>query len=206
MTKVILINGPARSGKDTLAEAIIQEWLVKIDDTTYATHKFADIMHTFWESVFCTMLDYEDFVEHVKGSKKSIQNPLIGISYRQGMIALSEELIKPMLGKDFFGRYTAADIDFHAKLRNDEYVAVISDSGFKEEAVCIIEKFGAENVLLIKLYRPGFTFVGDSRNYISLEEFGVETVELENLDKEQFERKGVSIIREFVERQTPPRA
>lgn len=207
MTKVILINGPARSGKDTLADVLEDaqyEWASKKDlSYVLCRFKFAGMMHKMWREVFWDYLapDEDTFLDYVDGSKKNEVFEPLGVSYRQAMIAFSEDFIKPLLGTSFFGRYTAQQIARQQLwYPKNELVAIISDSGFAEEAVAIIEKFGAENVLHIKLYREGFTFSGDSRNYIDLEPFGVESVELENITLEQFKRDGTEIVREFIER------
>lgn len=199
MTKVILLNGPARSGKDTLATHI--EYSISGCIGT----KFAEPMQEFWKSIFsAAVLEDDDFVKYTDGDKKNEAHPALGFSFRSGMIDLSEQYIKPRYGLDFFGKVAALSIETRlAFLRNIGFpanCAVISDSGFKEEAVAIIEKFGAENVLLIKLYRPGYTFADDSRNYINLDEFNVETRELQNIELDQFKTDGIAMVREFVER------
>lgn len=201
MTKVVLINGPARSGKDTLAKEAKNHFLSAYE------FKFADVMHNFWQDVFFSMHDYDEAMSRTDGDLKSDPSPVLGLSYRQCMIATSEDFIKPILGNDFFGRLTAAQIakgealekELYRSDPNFQYVALVSDSGFKEEAVAVIEKFGSENVLLLHLYRNGYTYSGDSRGYIHLDEFGVKTVNLENITLEQFTREGVQIIRDFVE-------
>jgi hypothetical protein len=40
----------------------------------------------------------------------------------------------------------------------------------------VVDRFGANNVLLVRLTRDGYTFAGDSRGYIELP--GVRTVEM----------------------------
>ena len=204
MTKVILVNGPARSGKDTLAEFLTNGRFTSDNSPYYFPHqtypfKFAGVMHQLWKDIFLNITEEDDFNDWVDGSRKNETHPFLGCSYREAMIDFSENYIKPRYGINFFGRLTAEEIAQSQKFFKEDIVAVVSDSGFKEEAVSIIEKFGAENVLLVKLYRDGYSFNGDSRNYIDLEEFGVKTVEIENITLDQFRRDAILLIREFVE-------
>lgn len=203
MTKVILINGPARSGKDTLAKALYDNQFDKYgrrrNRPLYDVYKFAGVMQILWRNIFDPIVPDEEFYAWVDGNKKNEKHPFLGYSYRECMIDFSENYIKPRFGLDFFGKLTAEQI-YRDSLMDENMVAVISDSGFKEEAVAIIEKFGAENILLVKLYREGYNFSGDSRGYINLDEFDVETVELENITMAQFERDGIKLVQDFVTR------
>lgn len=208
MTKVILLNGPARCGKDTLGSAMyMSQFNYETNEKVYPKHyvhefKFASVMQNLWRSIFdIACKEDAEFQAYTDGDKKNEEHPELGFSFRSAMIDFSEEYIKPRYGIDFFGRITALDVerlseDFHQA----EIVAVVTDSGFREEAVAMIEKFGAENVLLVKIYRSGYTFNGDSRSYINLDEFGVETKEIENITLDQFKRDGVELIAEFIQR------
>lgn len=204
MTKVVLINGPARSGKDTLGGMIYtSQWRPGEDGLPeikrkVMQYKFAAVMQGLWQDIFYVITSEREYPEWVDGSKKNDPHPFMDVSFRSAMIDFSENYIKPTYGSDFFGRLTAEHIAKNEALLETEHLAVITDSGFKEEAVAIIEKFGAENVLLIKLYRDGYSFTGDSRNYLNLDEFGVQTVELRNKTLEQFRRDGVNVVAKFM--------
>lgn len=43
---------------------------------------------------------------------------------------------------------------------------VFSDSGFQSEMEPLIEQFGIDNVVLVRLNRDGYDFSGDSRSYL----------------------------------------
>jgi hypothetical protein len=85
-----------------------------------------------------------------------------GLSIRQAMIKVSEDVIKPKYGKEYFG--TAASRELV-----EGGINVFSDSGFIEELNPLIRKVGVENILLLQIRREGFTFEGDSRNYLPLD-------------------------------------
>jgi hypothetical protein len=114
------------------------------------------------------MENYDDRV-----LKERAESRLGGLSRREALIYVSEEIIKPKFGKDFFGVKAAQELD-----NTDNYC--FSDGGFQEELVPIINKLGADNIILIQLTREGCDFSSDSRRYINgilVEEFilGVET-------------------------------
>jgi len=43
---------------------------------------------------------------------------------------------------------------------------VIPDSGFAEEVFPIVEEFGEDNILLLRIHRKGCDFSRDSRSYL----------------------------------------
>jgi len=98
-----------------------------------------------------------------------------GLSMRQALIKVSEEVIKPNFGKDYFGKATAMSIINCDAYNLDEDIFYITDSGFIEELdrfVDIVEEQtnGCNHVyLLVNLYRDGTSFekYNDSRSYIN---------------------------------------
>lgn len=103
------------------------------------------------------------------------------MTLRQFYIHVSENLMKPLFGKRVFGKLAVEYIR-----QSHEAVTTISDSGFVDEAMPIIEYFGAEHVLLVRLHRPGKSFAGDSRSYVDLP---VQTIDIENdKDMDAFEK------------------
>jgi hypothetical protein len=83
----------------------------------------------------------------------------VNLSIREAMIYISEIIMKPRFGANFFGVA-------RAKAIVDGEIAVDSSTGFIEELPPLIERLGQENILLIRVHREGATFEGDSRNYI----------------------------------------
>ena len=75
-------------------------------------------------------------------------------------ISLSEDWAKTIFGKRVFGNITKNIID-----NNSNNIFLISDSGFQEEAAALVEHFGKENCLLIRLKRKDTNFDNDSRSY-----------------------------------------
>lgn len=157
MAYILLLNGPPRSGKDTLADMIAEQY-------GFTPLKFATPLREAVPAAFgISQDDWEDLIEEHKGEPCE---RLDGLTPREAQIWLSEEAIKPRFGEDFFGRVLANRIATLEQERHRGYV--ISDSGFVGEAAVLKERFGAENIALMRLHREGCTFEGDSRSYIYL--------------------------------------
>ena len=80
-------------------------------------------------------------------------------SLRQAMIYISELVMRPRFGKNYFGVA-------RAKAIQEGEIAVDSSTGFVDELPPLIARLGQENILLIRVHREGATFEGDSRSYI----------------------------------------
>lgn len=83
------------------------------------------------------------------------------VSPRQYLIHVSENLVKPLLGPSYFGETLRKRIE-----SSDFTNYFISDSGFLEESRAILGMPDVE-VNLIKISRPGTSFEGDSRTYLT---------------------------------------
>lgn len=164
---VIFLNGPPKSGKDTLAKYIVRTTpgfrLVKfakiLKSRTHALYGCSDLPHDFFEK------------------SKDEPNPTFhGLTPRQAYINVSERLMKPSHGTQIYGDMLVKEL---LADRNSVRGYVISDSGFEDEAAPVIKAFGADNCLLIKIVanKRGCSFIGDSRSYIELP---IETLTLYN--------------------------
>lgn len=140
--KIILLNGPPRSGKDTIGE------MLKSHLPLCALRKFAQPIVDFMAREFD--IDMETC------EKDKPHAALYGRTPREVAIAYSERLCKPLFSVRHFGYEALASI-------SDEWSFVVfTDSGFSNEAEVLVEKYPCLQVLL---YRPGYNFQGDSRSY-----------------------------------------
>lgn len=164
--KIILFNGPPRSGKDTAADLTEHELRWKYPT---ARCKFANGLRCMAEAAIeASGLLTEDseivplfFSEYLKDKKSK---DLCGRTPREVLIQMSEGFVKPLFGKDFFGKVLAHQIK---QVKVDKTsLFLISDSGFQEEAEVLMKEFGSENILLIRLHANGKDFEGDSRSHI----------------------------------------
>lgn len=153
MAKVIILNGPAGCGKDTLALKLVEMGVAK------GTTSFKNPMF----NIACAALGsdvYREFIEgyNDRARKEKPEDFLNGLSRRQFMIAISEQFIKPVLGGDYFGKYLAYN------LPDSNDVFVVSDGGFVSEVTPIVA--AGHDVQIFRLHRDGYTFEGDSRGYM----------------------------------------
>jgi hypothetical protein len=174
MTNIVLFNGPPRSGKDTAAglvraafirEAVSLKFALPLK---YLTASFAEFMGD----------KHENVLSDEPGVKERANKFLLGLSPRQFQIMVSEDWMKPKFGDDVFGKIAIQQV----KLYHDwpSRIFLFSDSGFRSEAVALVEEFGPENILLIRLHRIGCDFTIDSRSYIELADLGVTEVDVTN--------------------------
>ena len=162
--RVVFLNGPPGCGKDTLGHLLAGTLLPGV-----RLRKLAEPLKNATHALYGVRAVHGAF-EATKGEPNAV---FFGLTPRQAYIDVSERLVKPALGVDFFGRVLARAI-----LADHAPLTIITDSGFEPEARPIIDAVGAENCLLFRIHRTGHTFAGDSRSYIELDD--VETVNLAN--------------------------
>lgn len=178
MTKVLFINGPPGAGKDEagefLADIVPDARVAKMaNPLKRGTHALfmaltgqlspATVVHAMQPNAF----------EHSKDTPTPMA---LDLSWREAYIAVSEQLLKGLFGREIFGQILAAEIMASPEVP----LWLITDSGFDYEATPVIQAVGAENCTLMRAHRPGHDFAQDSRSYIDLSCFGIETVDVQN--------------------------
>ena len=155
--RVILVNGPAGSGKDAIGEIVARH------NPNARVVRFAEILKLRTHALFGAVdtngnVRPANSFDPVKDQPNDI---FFGLTPRAAYIKVSEQWLKPFAGPQIFG-----DLLLREMVHYDPPVTfVITDSGFLCEALPIIEHFGVENCFRIHLSRPGKTFDGDSRSY-----------------------------------------
>lgn len=152
MTKpIILLNAGIGSGKDYAAQVI---------------HKMTGLPHLeFKGRLFAIALAISGLTQqewdalYTRELKEVPTDKLFGLSPRQFLIKISEEVIKPNFGKQYFG-------DVLGKLAYGTG-AVVSDSGFNKEAEQVVDICGVDNVFVVRFMRGDCSFEGDSRNFLT---------------------------------------
>jgi hypothetical protein len=194
MTLYVLINGPKRSGKTSLANAIVECNEEFVDNALVVgfSYHLKHLVHTIYlgESGMFKNLDYFDDV------KEEPQEVLDGMSWREAYIHYSERVIKPLHGDYWFARQLVHKI----KQRGINLV-LVPDSGFRKEAEYVVREAGANNVLLLRMHRDGHDFAGDSRGYIDLSDLGVRCVSIQNVegDMEHMHAAVITMVKEWYE-------
>ena len=148
---IVLFNGPPRSGKDAGADYFKRNYGWKHLSFKYQLYK---------ETCKYFGCDYEWFMERYDDrSVKEVPHVNLGhMSCREAMIYVSEQVIKPKRGLDYFGQLVANEIDL-----TKDYA--ISDGGFVDELIPVVEKVGSKNFVLVQLTRDGEDYSSDSRRY-----------------------------------------
>lgn len=156
---IFLFNAPPDSGKDYACEFLVNKFK-KSYHTEFKKALYDEVGKFFnVESLFIKRLN--SIREY-----KEIRTPFFDdLSLRGAMIKVSEDIIKPKYGDDFFGKKALEFIDELVLLGYKNIF--FSDSGFIKELNPIADKYQCH---VIKLHRHGRNFNNDSRNYLDLSE------------------------------------
>lgn len=175
-----LINGPPRSGKDTVASMLTGDLFrgrhlklaAELKERTHAAYRlFRHDGQPF---------DHDAY-EETKDQRREVA--FLGLTPREAYIAFHERYLKPVHGPDILGRLL---IEREQRLCGrhkllpwapDASACAVSDAGDAAQCVPLIEAWGRENVTLIHLTRPGCEWTD---NRVRFELLDVETVELNN--------------------------
>lgn len=164
---VVLLNGPSKCGKDTVAQHLVPYLafasmkfaapikrmaaaLLDMDVAAIERHKEAEF------NILCKETRLEDGAfgseRYEYGEKDTL---------RRLLIRISEEFLKPTYGNTFFGRIAVRELQ-----RSNYSLIIFTDCGFVEETSTVIRQIGMGNSILIRLHREGCNFEGDSRSYL----------------------------------------
>lgn len=153
--KLILLNGPPRSGKDTAAKFL--ENHINSVSTALTSH---EKLSAPLKEIFAAVLELEigpDFVVPYYEKRKEDLVETFGVSFRQFQIDCSEKFMKPLYGQDIFSR-----ILLH-RIHDFDGICLVSDCGFQHEFDYLSSK---ADVALIRLFRKNCDFANDSRQYV----------------------------------------
>jgi len=179
--KVIILNAPKNSGKDTIADAICSKMA--------STHRqFKQKLYECTATLFNWDLDTFIYAaEHRVLKEKPVaaltvpsaefhkitaltksnraftvdDNYNVPISPREALIYVSEIVIKPRFGDKYFGESAATLV------KDDTDGTIFSDGGFQEELLPIVDVVGENNVYIVQFTRGDKKdFLGDSRDWL----------------------------------------
>ena len=150
--KLIIYNAPPSTGKDVAASlekpipTAHVEFKAKLIELTCAIHSI-------------TLDEFKN--QYTRELKDKPSTDFYGLSPRQALIKVSENCIKPNFGQDYFGVALAASIE-----KIDSQFFECSDGGFPLEIHPLYRIIKPEDILIVRVHRDGYTYEGDSRNYI----------------------------------------
>ena len=156
--KIVLLNGPPRSGKDTVSNLLFEYFKkesVKVEQCKFA-QPIKDFVRQFYFRGDQYLFDWYDNIE-----KDTAFPVLYGKTCREIQIAFAETFLKQLHGQEIFGHLAIKRLSM-----SDNDIFIFSDCGFIEECIPLLDSFKKENIYLIKLYRENCSFSNDSRNYI----------------------------------------
>lgn len=146
----LLFNGPPGSGKDAACSHLEEELGFK--HLTFKRQLFLETIEHYGVSEDWFMGGYD------REGKERPEELLGGLSRRGALIHVSEDLVKPVHGKEYFGEKLAQQAV-------GESLICVSDSGFVEEAKPLL-RFLGNDLVVVRLLRDGCDFSIDSRRYI----------------------------------------
>lgn len=180
--KIIFINGAPGSGKDTLATILDDSiWCRRettTTDITSAIFMFKDPLVSAVRSLFS--ISEDDWIERYddRELKEVPWDKLNGMSQREALIWMSEEIAKEKFGRDFFGKAMVNRLT--SDLIDNDLVIFIPDSGFLEETKAVVDRFGKDKCVMINTLRDGYTFDNDSRSLVTADDLGIEGTMISN--------------------------
>ena len=173
---LVILNGPPRSGKDSVADASTYTKVGFKRHLLKAALAISGVNEKLWNARYDSCVETTGFSssERTYSWCKDIAWELLGgLSQREFLIRVSEEWMKPVFGKGVFGERLKEDLDLisvahhqlwtKASIFGDVYIS--SDGGFVEEVQPFLDD-PDWNVIIVRLFRDGCSFEGDSRNYL----------------------------------------
>ena len=186
---VVIFNSPANSGKDIATDMLVNYFQsgVKLafkDELYLDTSEYFNCdVEDLKEYHSCRDLKENTSLLFPKYQRESLKQYFFSLLYvigalinnrylmslgyyssREALIFVSETVVKPIEGKDYYGKRLVEKID-----GSSERFYFVSDSGFVEECTMVADK--GYNVIIAQLIRSGATFEGDSRSLLNKDDF-----------------------------------
>lgn len=170
-TRVVLLSGPPRSGKDIgakhLARAMGAVRFAFADPLKTAVHASFGLFG--FSGAPCPPSAFESV-------KDEPLEEFQGISPRRAYTAHAERYMRPLYGYDVYGRFLVRDLRRAVPV---PALVAVPDAGNPIEAAPVLEALGRDRVLLVRVHRPGRGFADDpGRARFDLP--GVRTIDLDN--------------------------
>jgi hypothetical protein len=162
MTKVVFVNGPPGSGKDTFAQMLVNR-------LPRAKHlKFAGPLKEATHVIYATMQlgAAPPPIDSFEGEAKDKPSDFFfGKRPRDAYIAMSEAMLKPLHGRAFFGDLMVKQI---RRWQENYHHIVISDCGFQEEVEKVAKAIGKDKCMIVQMHRDQCNFDNDSRDWVEV--------------------------------------
>ena len=161
--KVLILNGPPRSGKDTFAKLL----QVK-NPNKFARLKFAYPLKTaVHNSLGLGIRNFVD-IERYDAEKDEPVLDFFGRHPRKIYMEFWEKFLVPNFGREILGKVWLRIYE-QMRLQYLDRCVVITDCGIQEELKPLLEHFAPGELMLIRLQRIGYDFT-DYRRYVSIQD------------------------------------
>lgn len=176
MLKVVVFNAPPRTGKGIAAEHMVKVINSTEGFLTAYQKEFKDELFKIAANILGVTVghfkkDYDRktpddvwWCKDLVSLSTSCHGEKVNYSQREWLIHVSENVIKPAFGEDAFGKSLVESLP-------KEGVVFVSDGGFIEEILPLINHCGKDNILIVHIDREGCDFSNDSRDYLKPEMF-----------------------------------
>ena len=186
---VVIFNSPANSGKDIATDMLVNYFQsgVKLafkDELYLDTSEYFNCdVEDLKEYHSCRDLKENPSLLFPKYQRESLKQYFFSLVYvigaltnnrylmslgyyssREALIFVSEIVVKPLKGKDYYGKKLVEKIE-----DSSERFYFVSDGGMKEELSSVADK--GYRVIIAQLMRSGATFEGDSRSLLNKDDF-----------------------------------
>lgn len=158
MPKFIILNGPPKSGKDTIGQQL--HFQLRPNYLVVKRKLAEPIKRAVAAFLGLTAAEADHYFENPV-VKDAPSKRFFETTPRQVLISFSEDWVKPNYGKCAFGEIMLE------RMKDHNGVVVITDCGFMEE----ISVFDPTETVVVRLHRDGCSFQNDSRSYIYPEGF-----------------------------------
>lgn len=149
-TKLLLLNGPPRSGKDTIGG------LLKTLNHRLLLDGVGRIVKEQTHLAYGLDVPFDFFEDRKDESCEEFG----GATPRQAYIYYSERVAKPRYGEGYFGTLLGEQL-----LRSPFDCYVITDSGFAAEARALGNVLAPDRIVVAEIHRPGCDFRNDARSH-----------------------------------------
>lgn len=169
MKRVICINGAPRSGKDAVAGIMVKYYQRR--GRAASINKFAAPLDRILKAVLGLEDNDDDDAKYRQLRELNKDEPFLRYggetTIRKLLIGISEDLIKPQLGKLYFAKEAADEVIYDGHPYDRTFI--FSDSGFQyeyDEFQRILMRHGNYEIHLLQVSREGRNFDNDSREHV----------------------------------------
>lgn len=164
--KIIVFNGPPRSGKDTAARALFET--PQLSNHFRVFDRMSMPIKRAFGAAVGAPIDKWGNVEPYESKKNEIIG-MFGVSYRQWQIDFSERFMKPLYGEEIFANMFVARMQSHP----NNSIVLVPDCGFAIELTTLVKVFGTENIILWRIHKNETSYEGDSRSNLNPRRNGI---------------------------------